>query len=246
LLKCCEKKASSINLELIKTHEKSLTTYRTLLAITHDIGVIVVAWIAAYVLRFNFNIPSQHFMTMLETLLLVLPFQLIVFILFGLYRGIWRFASVPDLKRIMLAVGVSALIITTTFFMVRGYIVVPRSVLILNPILLVVMMGGSRFIYRAWREHKDFGATFKQGEPVIVLGAGDAAISLVKDLARSSQWRVVGLLDDDKHLIGREMLGVKVLGDINSLARYAEKFGIAHVIMAMPSANHVLRKKRLS
>ena len=226
--------------------KKTLSNYRTLLAILHDSFAVLGAWVMAYLLRFNFDIPDSHFANMLETLIYVLPFQMVVFMWFGLYRGVWRFASVLDLKRIMLAVGFAALVITAGFFMLRGLMIVPRSILILNPILLIVMMGGSRFAYRAWREHQDFGALVQQGEPVIVLGAGDAAISLLKELARSTQWRVVGMLDDDKHLIGREMLGVKVLGNLESLPRFAEKFALQHVIMAMPSANHADRKKAVT
>lgn len=223
-----------------------LKTYRAFFVLSHDAVAVVLAWGLAYSLRFNFTIPPQFVTTMMETLLFVLPVHMMVFVVLGLYKGVWRFASVLDLKRIVSAVGLTALVVTAAFFMARGFLVVPRSVLILNPILLVMMMGGSRFAYRTWREYDDFGASLKQGEPVIVLGAGDAAITLVKDLARSSKWRVVGLLDDDKHLIGRELVGVKVLGNIDSLPAHAAKFAIQHVILAMPSAKHELRKKAVA
>lgn len=223
-----------------------LKTYRAFFVLSHDAVAVVLAWGLAYSLRFNFDIPSQHSAVMVNTLLFVLPVHMLVFMALGLYKGVWRFASVLDLKLIVSAVGLTALVVTAAFFMARGFLVVPRSVLILNPILLVMMMGGSRFAYRTWREYDDFGARLKQGEPVIVLGAGDAAITLVKDLARSSKWRVVGLLDDDKHLIGRELVGVKVLGNIDSLPTYAKQFGIQHVILAMPSAKHERRKKAVA
>lgn len=223
-----------------------LKTYRAFFVLSHDAVAIVLAWGLAYSLRFNFTIPSQFVTTMMETLLFVLPVHMLVFMALGLYKGVWRFASVLDLKRIVSAVGLAALVVSAAFFMARGFLVVPRSVLILNPILLVMMMGGSRFLYRIWREYDDFGASLKQGEPVIVLGAGDAAITLVKDLVRSSKWRVVGLLDDDKNLIGRELMGVKVLGNIDSLPTHAKQFGIQHVILAMPSAKHERRKKTVA
>ena len=113
---------------------------------------------------------------------------------FGLYRGVWRFASVADLWRIILAVGASSVALTAVFFMLKLEVIIPRSVLVLDPILLVLMMGGSRFAYRAWKDHKLYGTTLRQGNPVLVLGAGEAAATLVKDLARSSQWQVGGLL----------------------------------------------------
>jgi FlaA1/EpsC-like NDP-sugar epimerase len=104
------------------------------------------------------------------------------------------------------------------------------------------MMGGSRFAYRAWKEHQLYGTSLKQGAPVIILGAGEAAVALVKDLARSTQWRVVGLLDDDKSMLGREVHGIKVHGAINNLAAIYAHLQVKHVIVAMPSVHHLERR----
>ena len=215
----------------------------TLLAALHDIGVALFAWFIAYWLRFNFSSPPEHMLYLLETLVWVIPLQALIFMGFGLYRGVWRFASVGDLKRIVFAVGAAAVLVAALLLMLRTTVIVPRSVLILDPILLMMMMGGSRFTYRAWKERH--GMRLMQGEPVIVLGAGEAAIALLKDLARSDQWRVVGLLDDDQTMSGREMLGVKVLGNIADLSQLAHRKLIHHVIIAMPSAQHQQRRKAI-
>jgi len=106
-------------------------------------------------------------------------------------------------------------------------------------------MGGSRFIYRAIKEYQLYGAYLKKGEPVIIFGAGPAAISLLKDLDQSSQWRVVALLDDDETMHGREIHGVKVVGNISNLPKVANRFSVRHVIIAMPSASHHCRRKVL-
>ena len=107
-------------------------------------------------------------------------------------------------------------------------------------------MGGSRFVYRAWKEHDLYSATQKQGEPVIILGAGEAAIALVKDLARSEDWRVVGMLDDDVAIHGKQLNGVKVLGDIQSLAKHANRLNVSNAIVAMPSAMHQQRRRAIN
>jgi FlaA1/EpsC-like NDP-sugar epimerase len=211
----------------------------------HDIVIAICAWGFAYLLRFNFSIPSGFYNSILITAIFVTLLQAIVFIGFGLYRGVWRFASVSDLKRILLAVSLAAVLVAAVLFMLSSEIVVPRSVLILDPILLILMMGGSRFAYRAWKEHKLYGMTLAQGNPVLVLGAGEAAIALVKDLARSKHWRVVGMLDDDKTMIGREIFGVKVLGAIAKLGDLSERFEVQHVIVAMPSAHHQKRRQAI-
>lgn len=218
---------------------------RTFLALLHDIIVASIAWFAAYLLRFNFAVPEMHTQYMLESIAWVVPLQAIVFVAFGLYRGMWRFASIPDLKRIFIAVGAASVLVAALLFMVKTTIVVPRSVLVLDPLLLVLMMGGSRFAYRTWKEHQLYGVSLRQGNPVIVLGAGDAAVALVKDLARSSQWSVVALLDDDATMLGREIFGVKVKGAIAQLPEISKRMGVEHVIVAMPSAYHQKRRQAI-
>ncbi len=225
--------------------KKALLNSRSAMALGHDIVAASIAWYAAYLLRFNFELPSEHNAVMLQTLWLVLPLQAFAFISFGLYRGTWRFASVLDLKRILLTVAVAAVVLVAVLFMLSTSFRVPRSVLILDPILLILMMGGSRFVYRAIKEHQLYGAHLRRGEPVIIFGAGAAAMSLVKDLAQSSQWRVVGLLDDDETMHGREIQGVKVQGAISSLPKVAARFSVWHVIIAMPSAHHQERRRAL-
>jgi FlaA1/EpsC-like NDP-sugar epimerase len=104
-------------------------------------------------------------------------------------------------------------------------------------------MGGSRFAYRAWKEHHLYGPRQLQGEPVIVLGAGDAAVALLKDLERSSAWRVVGVLADKDELKGRHVYGIKVLGSLEQLPKICEKTGVRHAIVAMPSSTHAERRR---
>lgn len=217
----------------------------TFIALMHDVVMAGLAWFLAYLLRFNFDIPISFLDSFTETLPWVVSLQAASFMTFGLYRGVWRFASVADLKRIILTVGTSAIVIIAVFFMLKLQVVIPRSVLVLNPILLILMMGGSRFAYRAWKDHQLYGMTLKQGTPVMVLGAGEAAVALVKDLARSTQWRVVGLVDDDISMHGREVFGVKVLGAINHLEKICGRLGVDYVIVAMPSAHHQKRRQAI-
>ena len=217
--------------------------YRNLLAFAHDIAAAAAAWLIAYWLRFNMEIPEYYFGAMLKILLLAVPLQAAVFWGFGLYRGIWRYASLPDLQRILLAVGLAAVIIATAVSMMQLQYLVPRSVLVLDPLLLVLAMGGSRFAYRAWREHQLYGAMHLRGEPTLVLGAGDAAVSLIKEVSRSEEWRVVGLLDDDPAKLGRLLNGVRVLGRLDEVARWAEQLRVKHAIVALPSAAARIRRR---
>jgi len=218
---------------------------RTTLAVLHDAVAAVLAWNLAYLLRFNFELPTNFAAELQQTLYWVVPLELIIFWRFNLYRGIWRYASTADLRRIFLAVALSAAAIPLMFLMLRLELVIPRSVLIINPLLLILIMGGSRFVYRLWKEQGLYGGFKLHGEPVLVLGAGDAAASLAKDLIKSSDWRLVGFLDDDTGKHGRMLNDVHVLGKLDSLSEWAERLDVTQVIIAMPSSSHQQRKRAI-
>ena len=111
----------------------------------------------------------------------------------------------------------------------------PRTVPLLAPILLLFIMCGSRLAYRLWKEHRLYGQNKTEGNLVLVLGAGDAAVTLLKELTRSVQWKVVGLLDDDPAKRGLMLHGFKVLGRISELPVITQKLGVGHAIIAMTS-----------
>ena len=215
---------------------------RGLLVILHDLAASALAWLMAFWLRFNLALPPEFQDAALATLLWVVPVQAFVFWYFGLYRGIWRFASLPDLKRILKAVAVGAVAVPALLVLFRVQEVVPRSVLLLAPILLVLIMGGSRFAYRAWKDHR-LHALLTDARPVLILGAGSAADFLLREMARTpSGYQVVGLLDDDAAKQGRHIQGVTVLGRLDDIARWRERTGVQDVILAMPAAPASVRK----
>lgn len=172
---------------------KSMHLLKKSLVVAHDLLAVIVCWLLAYWLRFNLEIPAVFFLTMPDALIPALCIHALSYYVFGLYRGIWRYASLMDLRRIIMAVALAALLVATCVLMLAlpG---VPRSVLVLHPLLLILLMGGSRFAYRAWRDQLLYGRVVLEGEPVLVLGAGDAAEHLLRELAHSSEWSVVGLV----------------------------------------------------
>jgi FlaA1/EpsC-like NDP-sugar epimerase len=216
---------------------------RALIAALHDLVVASMAWATAYWLRFNFDLPAEFGRAMLSTVVWVVPLQGVIFFGFGLYRGIWRFASLPDLRRIIMAAGMSALAVPALLFMLQRLQDVPRTVLVLDPLLLVLMMGGSRFLYRAWKDGQLLGPRQLDAEPVLVMGAGAAAAALLRDLSRQPRWRVVGLLDDDPAKIGRQVHGATVLGPLPDLPRHAARLGVRNAIIAMPNSSSGARRR---
>ena len=217
---------------------------RGLLAFAHDVAVSIIAWCAAFWLRFNLDIPHDYQASMFAALPWVIAVHAAVFWLLGLYRGLWRYASLPDLQRILLAVGIAALGVPAVLTLAGLGSFVPRSVYLIAPLLLVGAMSGSRLLYRAWKEQRLIGLVANpEAAPVLVIGAGDAAALLLKDLANSRQWRVLGLLDDEPRKQGGEIARVKVLGKIDRVGELARRYGVKQVIIALPAATHNARKR---
>lgn len=182
------------------------------LIFVHDLMMVVLAWLGAYWLRFNLGLPPQKYVdAALNALPIVLLIQALVFSRLGLYRGVWRFASVPDLIRISKAVLMGVLLIAVTLHLYSRLLWVPRSVLPLYVLLLGLFLSGPRLIYRMW---KDQGVMMKEGQRALVVGAGRAAELLVRDLLRerAAQFYPVVLVDDDPGKKGSEIHGVRVRG----------------------------------
>ena len=223
--------------------KKVRANWRIWLAFVHDVSAAAVAWAGLYWLRSNMDLHEPQLSDMTHTLAWILPLQAGIFLAFGLYRGLWRFASLPDLQRIVLAAGLGGVAIPVVLVMLQLTAVVPRSVLILYPPVLILLMAGSRFTYRIWKEHRLYSPLAALGEPVLILGAGEAGALLTKELAHSRQWRVVGLLDDDPAKQGRLLRNVSVLGSIAELPVWVRRFGVRTVIIALPSAAHGVRRR---
>lgn len=219
---------------------------RRVIAIVHDFVAVAVAWWLAYLLRFDFEIPAFYVDSLSKILPWVMFVQAGIFLWLGLYRGVWRYASLPDLKRILLAIVLGGIIALAVLHMLGLFDAMPHSIMLLAPILLLLIMGGSRFFYRAWKERRLYSLKNYEGKLVLILGAGRTAVSLVKDLERSRDWHIVGLLDDDPRKLGTRLHGVRVLGAIDDLPYWAHKLNVGHAIIAMPLVSHRVHRHALA
>jgi FlaA1/EpsC-like NDP-sugar epimerase len=129
--------------------------FLSLVVFLFDLSALVFAWAGGFFLRFNFDIPANFMVVVSWGLLFLLPAHAVACRIAGLYRGIWMFASLPDLKRVLRAVGLStaALLVFFALYRVENQ-VVPRSLLMLYPMLMILYMGGGRAAYRMWKEHR--------------------------------------------------------------------------------------------
>ena len=206
-------------------------------AFLHDLLMVPAAWLGAYWLRFNLAPPPEEYLAAaLAALPLVLLVQAAVFWLFGLYRGVWRFASLPDLMRILKAVLAGAALIFVLLFVVNRLHNVPRSVPLLFIFLQLLLLAGPRLLYR-W--HKDRRFDFIAGRRVLIAGAGSAGEMLVRDMMRDPQraYTPVAFVDDLPRRQGGEIHGIPVADSCDRIPELVERLQIEVIVLAIPSAD---------
>ncbi len=209
---------------------------RSIVIVLFDFFTAALAWTLGFALRFNFEWPTGYGLKFSVSLAILLGVHAAACRWAGLYRGMWVFASLPDLKRVLKAVGVSSLAVLAMLAVDRTLPGIPRSMALLYPLLLLTIMGGGRAAWRMWKEHRLYGDLRASGKPVVVVGAGTGGAMLVRELERSPDWRVVALVDDDPAKRGLELYGCAVAGAIDDLPDVLKEFKAQHVILAMPSA----------
>lgn len=205
-----------------------------LVVVAHDIGMVWATWIGLHQLRYAILPVAQSLSLWSPEIALVLAAQGLVFWRVGLYRGVWRFASVPDLLNILKASLFGLLAIVVALFLYNRLDQVPRSVLVLYPVVLTALLGMPRLLYRSWKELRQARAT-RSGMRVLILGAGQAGEALVRDLRRTGAYEPVGFLDDAVKLRGSVLHGLPVLGRIDDVERIAPETAAQLLVIAIPS-----------
>ena len=159
----------------------------------------------------------------------MVTFTLVSMVVFGslrLYRGLWRYASMPDLLTILKAASLSVLCFAVVMFTLTRLEGLPRSVLLINWMILAFLLGGPRLLYRAYFDG-GLRMSLQKGEkiPVLLVGAGGQAEQFLREMARGAQapYAVVGLVDDDPKQKGRSLHGVRIYGDSGALGHILRK-----------------------
>ena len=209
-----------------------------LAVVLHDLLMVWAAWLIANVLRFSLEPSAPPFTLFPPELPVVLIAQGLVLWWTGLYRGLWRFASLPDLWNIARACLFGGLAVFSALFLLTRLQNVPRTVMALYPLTLLVSLGAPRWLYRFWKDSRYGGGPRLQPMRVLVVGAGSAGEALVRDLRREGRFRPVGLIDDNRALRGAKVHGVPVLGELAQLGEIAREVAAEMLLIAMPSASN--------
>jgi FlaA1/EpsC-like NDP-sugar epimerase len=210
--------------------------YRTLLIYAHDLLMVPIAWLGSYWFRFNLGlIPQEYWEQGLRTLPWVILAQAGCFYLFGLYKGVWRFASLPDLIRIIKAVAAGTVATMVVLFVVYRLEFIPRSLIVLYPLLLLLLLSGPRLIYR-WS--KDRRLAMDSGTRVLIAGAGRAGEMLARDLLRpgAHNYQPVAFVDDKPRRHGQEVHGIPIIGGCDQIPAIVGSMDVDLIMLAIPSA----------
>lgn len=196
------------------------------------------AWQIAWWARFNFDFPFPEWKVSLIALPYVVFVQAIIYWRMSLYRGIWRFASLPDLRNIFRATMLGGVCITLILFIVFRLQGVPRTVLILYPLFLTFLLGGPRLGYRLWKDRTFNLKVISAENRALIIGAGRAGEMLARDMLRNGSYLPVGFIDNNPALKNSEIHGVRVLGKIEKLNEIVAKHVPSIIVIAIPSATN--------
>ena len=198
--------------------------------------MVPLAWFGAYWFRFNLEaIPDEYFYPALLFLPMVIGIQVCAFWVFGLYRGVWRFSSLPDLIRISKSVLTAIFFIAGSLFLINRLEGLPRSVMPLYVLIMLALLCVPRFVYRCWKERAFIE---RVGQRALIIGAGAAGEMLVRDLASNpdSGYIPVIFADDQPAKFRREIRGIRVAGRVEQLPELIDQWDIEVVLIAVPSA----------
>jgi len=230
-----------------------------------DILLSILAVFASYVIRLELIaiFPTYQF-SLLWMLGISIILKPIIYFLFGMYSRLWRYASIRELTLILSAVTTASLfvaVIMMGLFSSGIFIGFPRSVLIIDWLLSLLLIGGLRFLFRWLAENASTAAqatrdTSRREKSVLVIGAGDAGAMVVKELQKNPQLNInpIGFLDDDHNKQNSKIHGVPVLATLNDIEDILENNIVDEVIIAIPSApgkvlrevTNACRKRRVS
>jgi FlaA1/EpsC-like NDP-sugar epimerase len=211
-----------------------------------DAGLVALAWYLAFELRFDRGVPPYYETLFRRTILIVVAIKLVVFVMAGFYERWWRYVSIRDMWSAMRGVTAASLVsgLTVYFLSPVSQVRLPRSVAIMDWLLLLGLIAGTRLLARTVIERPGTGLVAR-GKEVLVVGAGDAGQLVIRELQRNRQlgYTPIGLIDDDRRKKNLRVHGVRVLGTTFDLPHILRDNKPDEVLIALPSASGEVRQR---
>ncbi|MGB5824680.1 MAG: nucleoside-diphosphate sugar epimerase/dehydratase [Proteocatella sp.] len=219
---------------------------------------IILVQLAAYIsleICFDFTSNTQYMMYKViyqEHMIPYIIIMILTFYAFGLYRSLWRYASINEMISVIMASFWSNAVIFGIFLLMK--VIFPKNFYIINIFMIAALIGGFRFSYRALRRLKidrySYKKTRRKERPykkILILGAGDAGALTAKELLKQMDNASIaaGFLDDDPNKIGKKINGIPVLDNIDNVAEIVDSYEIEEIILAIPTISNKRKKEIL-
>jgi FlaA1/EpsC-like NDP-sugar epimerase len=220
-----------------------------------DACLATVSLYLSFLLRFDFDVPENEIKLFFSLPPLIIFCRLSSYYFFSFYSRLWKYSTLEDLIVIIQAVSVGSILIFVSTFFYDGFIsipkeyfrffLIPRTILIIDWFLLIIMIGASRLLWRMWSERKNFKNAEKAAPKIraLIFGAGDKGVYLLKHLRSDSpEYLVEGFIDDDPSKKNSSIMGVKVLGSERDLSMIVREKGVHEILISINN----ISSKRLS
>ena len=212
-----------------------------------DGALIALAWWLAFWLRFDHGVPNPYHRLFIDTIGVIVAIKLAVFITFGFYNRWWRYVSTRDMWGAARGVTAACIIADLVVYFahpIKGF-PLPRSIAVLDWLVLLAFVAGTRLIARSLIERPGATSLVARGKKVIVVGAGDAAQMVIREMLKSPAlgYTPIGLIDDDPRKKNLRLHGIRVLGTTNDLSHILRDNPPDEVLIAIPSASGETRQR---
>lgn len=227
----------TITTNIYQASKNILIKNRRIVVATVHLLQAAIANYLAFVLRFESILIPKY----LDLFLTYLPFLLMIRLVFylqaGLHKGLWRYSSTEDLIKIVWSTTLGSLVFVIIVRYLFGDTEYPRSIYVLDWLLLIMISGGSRLFMRIFREHLH---TESLGKKILLVGAGDAGEMIVRDMKNNPKYayKPIGFIDDDPYKAGLSIHGVPIFGPKKIIGEVIEKHKPEEILISIPSARY--------
>lgn len=212
----------------------SILHFRKILIILTHICIIILSFWAAFVFRFDSNIPQKYFITFYNRLPLLLCSKVFAFAIFGVFSGLWKYVSIDDVWRIVKANMVGTFIFVASEVSFFGLHDFPRTIFAMDWILCTGMVIGVRFLSRYTRERYYHNHKI-DSKKILIIGAGATGIMLLREYRKNpSMGKVIGFMDDDRMKLHETIHGIRILGNRKAIPKIVDRYEVDEIVIAMP------------
>ena len=218
----------------------------TIILLFADIILINAAIILSFWIRLPGFLSTDNFLAYQRIAIFFIAIKLIFYRFFGLYGGIWRYASINEVFSIFKAVTLASLATMGLIFFTQTS-PFPRSVILLDWFFNLFFIGGLRFVPRLYKEFQKRGS-YRLNQRLLIIGAGDAGEVIFREIRKHPElgYKVIGFIDDDLKKVGRKIHNLKVLGTRKDIGKIVSREDINEIIIAIPSASGKIVREIIS